>query len=234
MRPDHHTKEASMNIRSLHAWNPTPKEAVRIQESLSHRIVLGPLACTVRLVAGIDVSFSKKTKTGWAGIVVFTYPELQTIEKKWSAGKVEFPYIPGLLSFREIPLILKALKGLKTDPDLFLCDGQGIAHPRGMGLASHLGLLIDKPTIGCAKKRLVGEYGEIYEQKGAISPLHYKGREVGAVVRTRAGVKPVFISPGYKVGVEEAVGTILQCAQRYRIPEPLRRAHTLVTLLRQE
>jgi deoxyribonuclease V len=164
--------------------------------------------------------------------VVFSFPELLKIEEKWIQDKVRFPYIPGLLSFREIPVLLEALKRLKTDPELIICDGQGIAHPRGLGLASHLGLLVDRATIGCAKSRLVGEFSEVKEEKGSYAPLWYKEQMVGAVVRTRRGVKPLFISPGNRITLDESVKIVLECCGKYRVPEPTRQAHLLVSGLR--
>jgi deoxyribonuclease V len=137
------------------------------------------------------------------------------------------------LSFREIPLVLKAIGMLEREPDLIFCDGQGIAHPRSLGLASHLGILIEKPTIGCAKKRLVGEFSEVGQYKGDSSPLMYEGREIGTVVRTRTGVKPLFVSPGCGLTTKDAMRMVLDCGGRYRIPEPIRQAHLLVNRLRQ-
>jgi deoxyribonuclease V len=164
--------------------------------------------------------------------VVFSFPELLKIEEKWIQDKVRFPYIPGLLSFREIPVLLEALKRLKTDPELIICDGQGIAHPRGLGLASHLGLFVDRATIGCAKSRLVGEFSGVKEEKGSYAPLWYKEQMVGAVVRTRRGVKPLFISPGNRITLDESVKIVLACCGKYRVPEPTRQAHLLVSGLR--
>jgi deoxyribonuclease V len=164
--------------------------------------------------------------------VVFSFPGLSRIEEKWIQDKVNFPYIPGLLSFRELPVLLKALKRLKTDPELILCDGQGIAHPRGLGLASHLGLLVDRATIGCAKSRLVGAFSEVGHQRGSYAPLWYKEQMVGAVLRTRQGVNPLFISPGNRITLDESVKIVLECCRKYRIPEPTRQAHLLVSGLR--
>ncbi len=144
------------------------------------------------------------------------------------------PYIPGILSFREIPPILKALKKLKSEPDLIFCDGQGIAHPRGLGLASHLGLLTGKPTIGCAKKRLVGQFSEPGQHRGDYSLLLYKGKKVGAVLRTKEKIRPLFVSPGYAIEIEGSVRIVLDCGGQYRIPEPIREAHLLVNKLRQK
>jgi deoxyribonuclease V len=156
------------------------------------------------------------------------------VEERWARGRSSFPYIPGLLSFRELPVLLSAVKKIRTPPDVILCDGQGIAHPRGLGIASHLGVVLDRPTIGCAKSRLVGSFGAVGEEKGSYASLEYGNFRVGAVLRTRAGTRPVFISPGFKVTYEEAIVIILNCVTKYRIPEPIRSAHLLVNRVRRE
>jgi deoxyribonuclease V len=217
-----------MKIRHLHVWDVSSQEAIQIQKELRSRLDLTKLSGPIRRVAGADVSFSRKSGRIWAGIVVFSFPELSKIEETWIQDEVNFPYIPGLLSFRELPVLLKALERLKTGPELILCDGQGIAHPRGLGLASHLGLFVDTATIGCAKSRLVGEFSEVDERKGSYSPLWYKEQMVGAVVRTRRGVKPLFISPGNRITLDESVRIVLECCGKYRMPEPTRQAHLLV------
>jgi deoxyribonuclease V len=221
-----------MQIKHLHAWDVSPKEATQLQEELRSRLDLTKLPGPIRCVAGGDVSFSKKSGRIWAGVVVLNFPDLTKIEEQWIQDKVEFPYIPGLLSFRELPVLLKALKRLESDPDLIICDGQGIAHPRGLGLASHLGLYLNRATIGCAKSRLVGEFSEVKEEKGSHTPLWYKEQMVGAVVRTRRGVKPLFISPGNRITLDESVRIVLDCCGKYRLPEPTRQAHLLVSSLR--
>ena len=223
-----------MEVRHLHPWNVSPQEAIDIQKRLGSRIKLSKLPRKIRCVAGMDVAFSRKLGLIWAGAMVFSYPDLIKLEERWARGSVNFPYIPGLLSFRELPAMLKAIKGLKIEPELILCDGQGIAHPRGLGLASHLGLTVGKPTIGCAKSRLVGEFSEVDEEKGSYAHLLYNGRVVGAVVRTRRGVKPLFVSPGNRITLEEAVALVLGFCRKYRIPEPIRQAHLLVTRLRRQ
>jgi deoxyribonuclease V len=221
-----------MRIRNLHPWDVPYQEAIRIQEGLRSKLEFKRLSAEIRYVAGTDVSFSKNTNTLWAGVVVLGYPELVRVEEKWVKDKSDFPYIPGLLSFREVPILLKALMRLETDPCLILCDGQGIAHPRGVGLASHLGILVDKPTIGCAKTRLVGDFSKVGQRKGHHTPLRHNGFVVGAVVRTRYGVRPLFISPGNKITLGESIEFVLKCCGRYRLPEPTRQAHLLVTGLR--
>jgi deoxyribonuclease V len=221
-----------MKIRHLHGWDVSSQEAIQIQKKLRSQLDLTKSPGAIGRVAGTDVSFSRKSGRIWAGVVVFSYPELSRIEEQWIKDTVSFPYIPGLLSFRELPVLLKALARLKSDPQLILCDGQGIAHPRGLGLASHLGLLVDRPTIGCAKSRLVGEFSEVGEEKRSYAPLWYKERVVGAVVRTRRRVRPLFISPGNGIALDDSVKIVLECCVKYRMPEPTRQAHLLVSGLR--
>lgn len=223
-----------MKIRQLHPWDVSYKKAIEIQKLLRPQLVLEKLPGRIRYVAGTDVSCSKRSRTVWAGVVLLNYPDLKEVEAKWVTGITNFPYIPGLLSFREIPCVLEALRKLEREPDLIFCDGQGIAHPRGLGLASHLGLLTNKPTIGCAKKRLVGKSSEVGQHQGDYALLFHKTRQVGAVVRTKTGVKPLFISPGYRITLEEAIKMVLNCRSGYKIPEPIRRAHLLVNQLRQK
>lgn len=221
-----------MKIRHLHGWDVSPQEAIQIQKKLRSRLDLTKSPGAIERVAGTDVSFSKKSGSIWAGVVVFSYPELHRIEEQWIKDRVRFPYIPGLLSFRELPVLLKALEKIRTDPHLILCDGQGIAHPRGLGIASHLGLLVDRPTIGCAKSRLVGEFSQVGEKKGSYVPLLYKEQVVGAVVRTKRRVRPLFISPGNGISLDDSVKIVLDCCGSYRMPEPSRQAHLLVSSLR--
>lgn len=221
-----------MRINQLHSWDVSVQDAVDIQKGLGSILDLRPLPKNVKTVAGADVSFSKKTDRLWAGVAVFEYPQLIKMEEKWVHGRAHFPYIPGLLSFREIPPLLEALKQLEIEPDLILCDGQGIAHPRGLGLASHLGLILNKPTIGCAKTRLIGEYSAMGMEKGDYARLIYKDRVIGAVLRTRKGVKPLFVSPGNKINLEDSLKVILGCTVQYRLPEPAREAHLLVNRVR--
>jgi len=221
-----------MIARSLHPWNVSYREAIQIQNRLKKQLVLDLPFTTPKTVGGVDVSVSIRSCHGWAGVVVLSFPHLEVVEESWAKGKIDFPYIPGLLSFREIPLILDALKDLSAEPDVFLCDGQGIAHPRRMGLASHLGVLLGKPTIGCAKSRLVGHYHEVGPMKGDYSLLTDKGETIGAALRTRSGTKPIFVSPGYGLSIRKAIDVALCCCMKYRIPEPIRAAHRLVNQLR--
>lgn len=215
-------------------WPTDYKGAVAVQEALRGSIVKSRRTGRVRLVAGADVSYSKGSDTYHAGVVVMTYPGLEVVEEAHASGKSGFPYIPGLLSFREGPITLAAFEKLKHVPDLIIFDGQGIAHPRGIGLASHIGLLLDIPSIGCAKSVLVGEYDEPGRQRGESSPLTYKCDTVGAALRTRDKVKPVYVSIGHRVSLDYAKEMVLGCGGGYRLPEPTRRAHLLVNRVRME
>lgn len=184
------------------------------------------------MVAGADLAYSGDGSWAWAAAVLLTVPEGRLVESATAAGPPPFPYVPGYLSFREGPLILSAFRRLRVRPDLCLFDGQGLAHPRRFGLACHLGVLLDLPSVGCAKSLLVGEYEEPGPERGDWSPLRLDGRRVGAVLRTRDGVNPIFVSPGHRIGVRQAVHWVLACS-RFRVPEPIRQAEQLVNRLRQ-
>jgi deoxyribonuclease V len=214
-----------MNIRTLHPWKVSPKEGVRIQNDLRKKIILQKEFVHPRLVAGADVSYSKKSVQQWAMVIIFKYPELIPVEETAANRSVEFPYIPGLLSFREIPVILEAFRKIKNIPDVVIVDGQGIAHPRGLGLASHLGLILDLPTVGCAKKRLAGQHQEVADKAGSYRFLRINGKAVGAVLRTKKGVKPVFVSPGHRIDLTSSIELVLETTRGYRLPEPTRQAH---------
>ena len=205
----------------------TPRDGIRMQKELRRRVSRSWDGREVRSLAGADVHFPSR-KRARAAVVLLSYPELEPIEESVHEGPVSFPYVPGLLSFREIPSILEAMRGLKGRPDLLLCDGQGIAHPRGLGLASHLGLIIGTPTIGCAKSPLYGEFEEPSPTKGSRSPIRDpRGRTIGAVLRTRDDVRPLFVSVGHRIDLRTALRLVLASTPRYRIPEPLRAAHRL-------
>jgi deoxyribonuclease V len=223
-----------MKFRRLHPWVVSTQQALEIQRRLQHQIRLTPLRDSIEYVAGVDVCYSRITRSLWGGVVVFSYRDLARLEEKWAKARSVFPYVPGLLSFREIPVLLEALKQISTLPDVILCDGQGVAHPRGVGIAAHLGLVLDTPTVGCAKSRLVGDFGTVGEKKGRFASLRYEGRVVGAVLRTRPGTNPIFVSPGFKLDLEDAISITLNCTPKYRIPEPIRSAHLLVNKLRRE
>jgi deoxyribonuclease V len=232
-------------MRSLHEWNLSFAEARRVQTELAGWVEFVPLQGEPELVAGLDCAFSSDGRRTFAAVVVLKAVgsrsgrggepggfELELVETASATRETEFPYIPGLLSFREAPACLEAVQRLATQPDLFMVDGQGVAHPRRLGLASHLGLFLEKPTIGCAKSRLIGKFDEPGPEKGAWSPLQDGGEVIGAVVRTRSRVKPVFVSVGHKCRLEDAICVTLACATRYRIPEPTRLAHQAVSRLR--
>ncbi len=213
-----------MKLQVTHPWRVSPEEAQQIQRDLAARVQLTPLPRPPQTVGGIDVSFPQRD-VARAAVVVLHFPDLTPIAEAVAERPVEFPYIPGLLSFRETPAVLEALEQLPALPDLLICDAQGRAHPRRLGLASHLGVLLDQPTIGCAKSRLIGHYEEPEGRRGAYTWL-YDGEEViGAVVRTRENVRPLFISVGHRIDLPGAIEFTLACCTRYRLPEPTRLAH---------
>jgi len=214
-----------MEISPLHAWDLSPAQARELQVQLCGRVVRTGNKIKLTRIAGIDVSISRFAGTGRAAIVVLDYPSLETVETIVFEGKIGFPYVPGLLSFREAPLIIEAWKRLKTRPDIVMMDGQGIAHPRRFGIASHLGLLLDVPTIGCAKSRLIGSHGDLPPKAGSYAYLTDEEEVIGAVVRTKVGVKPLFISIGHKTDLDGCINTVLKCCRGYRLPEPTRMAH---------
>ncbi len=180
-------------------------------------------------MAGVDVGFEAQGRITRAAVALLDYPSLTLHEQAIARAPTRFPYVPGLLSFREVPAILAALAQLQTPPDLLLCDGQGIAHPRRLGIAAHLGLLCDLPSIGVAKSRLIGTYEPPGGERGDWSPLLDKGERVGAVLRTRAGVSPLFISPGHRIGLQSSIDWVMRCTTRYRLPETTRWAHRLAS-----
>jgi len=208
-------------------WPETVREAREAQDSLKKRLKIRPLAREPRLIAALDAAFSGVGAGGmvFGAACLFAYPSIDLIEEAACELPCDFPYVPGYLTFREGPALLAALNRLRKRPDIIIVDGQGIAHPRGMGIASHLGVLLGLPGIGCAKSRLVGEYDEPGRARGKSSPLVYEGNTVGAVLRTREGVRPVFVSPGHLIDLEGAVRIVLNSTGKYRISEPLRCAH---------
>jgi deoxyribonuclease V len=223
-----------MKIKYLHHWNITYKEAVDIQQELKEKLILDDKQFPGRIstIAGADISYSKQDDMFFAAVILLAYPTMDVIEEVSLTEKAPFPYIPGLLSFREGPALLKAFEKLKSVPDCVIFDGQGIAHPRGIGLASHMGLFLDIPTIGCAKKRLAGVHNEVGVEVGDYADLMLDGRIMGAVVRTKKKVKPLYVSPGHKIGLRRAVDVVLSCCRGYRITEPVRRAHLAVNRIR--
>jgi deoxyribonuclease V len=202
--------------------------AIALQKELSPQVITyDQFPQPIRYVAGVDVGFKDHYRITQAAVGVLSFPALEKIEYAIAQSPTTFPYIPGLLSFREVPTIIQALEKLETTPDLILCDGQGVAHPRRFGLACHLGVLIDKPTIGAAKSRLVGTHDELSPEKGAWVPLWDNGEVVGAVVRTRTNVKPLYISAGHRISLRSAIDVVLACTPKYRLPETTRWADQL-------
>ncbi len=221
-----------MNRPISHSWKVSPRKAIRIQEELRQRLQLPEGKISLRTIAAGDVSYSHTEDRLYAAFLLFSYPDLTLLERASAQGRATFPYIPGLLTFREAPVLMKAFSKLEIKPDMILVDGQGIAHPRSMGIAAHLGVLLDLPSIGCAKTRLFGTFEEPAKNRGSAIPLRHEGRTVGLVVRTRTGVKPVFVSPGNKMDIETSGQIVLSLCRGYRIPEPLRQAHMFVNELR--
>jgi deoxyribonuclease V len=223
-----------MTSLPLHRWDLTPREAVEVQQRMRYMVRLHPLARPVGAIAGADISYNKFSETVYAGIVVLSLPDLRIVETAGVRSVAKFPYVPGLLSFREAPSLLEAWEKLKTKPDVLMFDGQGIAHPRRFGIACHVGVLLDWPTIGCAKSILVGRYGELGLEAGSQSPLVDKGEQVGVALRTKSKVAPVYVSPGHLMDLDSAVDLVLRSTTKYRLPEPTRQAHLLVNRLRVE
>jgi deoxyribonuclease V len=219
-----------MEIRPLHRWDLSPSEARRVQRELAGRVVREDRLVPPRTVAGIDLAFpwrSPGEATGRGALVVLELPDLRPIESRVVERPVAFPYVPGLLSFRETPVALAAFELLPMRPDLLIVDGHGVAHPRRFGIACHLGLLLDVPTIGCAKSILVGTAEEPGAEPGAWAPLVHAGETIGAAVRTRVGAKPVYISTGHRVSLETAIALTLACTRGHRLPEPTHQADAL-------
>jgi deoxyribonuclease V len=211
-------------------WPTTTREARAIQEELRGQVVRRDELTQVRRVAGLDVGFPGGGTETRAGVVVMSFPDLQFLGSSMARRRTVFPYVPGLLSFREAPALLEALAGLSEPPHLLLCDGQGYAHPRRFGLACHLGVLTGLPSIGVAKSRLIGEHGPLGPEKGDWTLLWHQGEIIGAVVRTRRNIQPLYVSVGHKIGLEMAVRYVLACTTRYRLPETSRWAHRLASL----
>jgi deoxyribonuclease V len=219
-----------MKIKTLHDWNLTPTEAIALQKQLASEVVEhDDLREPIKTVAGIDLGYSEKTNTCRAVVVVLSFPELELIESSEAILPIQFPYVPGLLSFRETPVALKALEQLKTAPDLILCDGQGKAHPRRFGIACHIGLFLDLPTIGVGKSILVGKFEDLGETRGSIAPLVHKNEEVGVALRTKDRVQPVYVSVGHKINLETAIEYVLRCTPKYRLPETTRLADKMAS-----
>jgi len=213
-------------------WDFTPRQAIEVQQTLRGRVETQDRFGPLRYVAGADLAFDPATNLAFAGVIVYRFPELTEVERCTARRVLRFPYVPGLLSFREIPVLLGAFERVATEPDLILVDGHGLAHPRRFGIACHLGLILDKPTIGCAKSILVGEVAELGARAGSTAPLVDKGERVGIALRTRDNVKPIYVTTGHRVSVESAVDIVKQCLDGLRIPKPTREADHFVGALR--
>lgn len=214
--------------RAPHRWAVTPKQASAIQRRLAARVRQVPLGGAPRVVAGLDAAFSRDDRQCLAAVVAWDLRERTVIEQHVAARPLTFPYVPGLLSFREGPAVLAALRKLRTPPDVLMYDGHGLAHPRRFGIACHVGVILDRPTIGCAKSRLIGTHREPGSRRGAAAPLIDDGEVIGSVLRTQDGINPVFVSVGHRIDLHAAQHIVLACAIRYRLPEPTRLADQLV------
>ncbi|HEX8826286.1 MAG TPA: deoxyribonuclease V [Archangium sp.] len=222
-----------MKLEPLHGWDMTPREAVALQRELRERLVpRPPRGLKVERVAGADISMLRGEDTAYGGFVVLDAGTLEPVARASAAVKLGFPYVPGLLSFRELPVLAGAWERLEVRPDVLIFDGQGTAHPRRFGLACHGGMLFDVPSIGCAKSLLVGEHGPLGEERGAMTELFHRGEVVGMAVRTRPKVQPVYVSPGHRMDLRTAVELVLRVTTRYREPETTRHAHRLVNEVR--
>ena len=221
-----------MNIKQLHDWNLSPKEAIELQKQLAFEVVAeDDFDAPVKTVAGIDLGYDAKNDTCRAVVVVLSFPELELIESAEALLPIQFPYVPGLLSFRETPVAVKALEKLKIAPDLILCDGQGLAHPRRFGIACHIGLITKIPSIGVAKSLLVGKFENLGEIRGSTADLIYRNEKIGVALRTKDKVQPVYVSNrnGHKISLETATDFVLQCAPKYRLPETTRLADQMAS-----
>lgn len=214
-----------MKSQHRHLWNVSVAEGIAIQRELAGEVISEGAIDEISLVAGVDISVPKNSRVAYAAVVMLEYPGLEIVESQLARRELEFPYVPGLLSFRELPVILDAVESLSRNPDLIMVDGQGIAHPRRFGLASHLGVLLGLPTIGCAKSRLCGEHSPPGSERGEWVELFDDQDKIGAVLRTRTNVRPVYVSIGHRIDLTSAVRWVLNCGKGYRLPEPTRLAH---------
>lgn len=214
----------------LHDWNVSPREAIAVQNRLRAQVRLEPLTNSPTLIGGCDVSMNRFAKEGFAGFVTLSFPDLEVLETSAVEDTIPFPYVPGLLSFREIPMLLKAWEKLRSKPEVLMVDGIGIAHPRRFGIASHLGVVLGIPTIGCAKSVLTGIYEEPGIEAGLVSYLQDRttNEVIGAAVRTKRSVKPMFISPGHLITLDDSISLVLESIRKHRLPEPTRQAHLAV------
>jgi len=218
-----------LQIATLHAWDLSPEAAIAVQQELRSQIILTDQFDDIRYVAGVDVGFEAEGTITRAAVAVLTLDDLQLVDRAIARRPTSFPYIPGLLSFREVPAVLDVLEKLTILPDLLLVDGMGIAHPRRFGIACHLGLLTQLPALGVGKSLLVGKYAELGNDRGSHQPLIHKGETIGVALRTRPGTKPLFISPGHRISLDSAIAYTLRCTTKYRLPETTRHAHKLAS-----
>ena len=216
-----------LNTHHTHPWNLSPKEAILLQQELRQQVTVEAFNPTLRFVGGIDVGF--RDEKARAAVAILSFPEMQLVEQVTAESAIPFPYVPGLLSFREAPVILAAMEQLPFLPDVFMLDGQGIAHPRRFGIASHLGVLLDMPTIGCAKSLLVGRWNGLAETAGSLAELMDGEEKIGMAVRTKDKCKPIIVSIGHRMDIDSAVRLVLACGRGYRLPEPTRWAHRLAS-----
>ena len=221
-----------MKFVMMHQWTSDIKEAAKTQEKLVHYVDTNSTLNDIKTIAGADVAYSKRDNAIFASVVLMKYPELIPLEKVRAQSYVEFPYIPGFLFYREGPVLAKALERLQAVPDVILFDANGIAHPKRIGLASHFGVLLDIPTVGVAKKKLIGNHHQVEDAMGAFSELELDAENLGYVVRTRGGVKPLFVSPGHKINSDQSRDIVISTTRGYRLPEPLRVAHIMVNKMR--
>ena len=218
-------------MKPLHSWNVSVAEAIQIQEALKKQIILRKTFSKVRTIGGGDVAYSKNGNLLFGAIVVLSFPDMEILDMAKADGKIPFPYIPSFLSFREGPILIKTFQRLKIKPDVMIYDGQGIAHPRRIGLASHMGLWLDLPSIGCAKTPLLEEFISPGPSNGSYEWIRREGKKVGAVLRTKEEVKPLFVSPGHRIDLLTSIHLILETCRGFRIPEPLRKAHQVSRIM---
>ncbi|HLM61826.1 MAG TPA: deoxyribonuclease V [Pyrinomonadaceae bacterium] len=219
-----------MKITPLHNWNLAPAEAVQLQKQLAYEVLKeDQFDAPIKNVAGIDLGYDAENNNSRAVVVVLSFPALELLETSEAITPIQFPYVPGLLSFRETPVAIKALEKLTITPDLILCDGQGLAHPRRFGIACHVGLITNVPTLGVAKSLLVGKFENLGETRGSIAPLIHKNEQVGVAVRTKDKVQPVYVSIGHRISLTTATNYVLQCAPKYRLPETTRLADKMAS-----
>lgn len=218
-----------IQFKQLHDWNVTPQQAIALQKQLAPLVSLADDFDVIRLVAGVDVGFEEGGAVTRAAVAVLKLDTLECVDQAVARRPTSFPYVPGLLSFREIPAVLDALAQIRQIPDLLLCDGQGVAHPRRLGIAAHLGLITDLPSVGVGKSRLIGTHAAVPENKGSWVPLFDKQEMIGAVLRSRDRVAPLYISAGHKIGLASALMYVQRCLTRYRLPETTRWAHKLAS-----